>query len=96
MSSADAILRQKVHEGSLIESVDEMTEEYKRELKHIVMVSGDTELLSAPAYYYAARKAPSVNAMISAHGDHPGRDGTRAHRLPHPRGSRRGSRVAHV
>jgi ring-1,2-phenylacetyl-CoA epoxidase subunit PaaA len=66
VSSPDAILRQKVQEGSLIESVDEMTEEYKRELRHIVMVSGDTELLSAPAYYYAARKAPSVNAMISA------------------------------
>ena len=66
VSSADALLRQKVSEGSLIESVDEMTEEYKRELRHIVMVSGDTELLSAPAYYYAARKAPSVNAMISA------------------------------
>ena len=43
-----------------------MSEEYKRELRHIVMVSGDTELMSAPAYYYAARKAPSVNAMISA------------------------------
>jgi len=66
VSSADAILRQKVHEGSLIESVDEMTDDYKRELRHIVTVSGDTELLSAPAYYYAARKAPSVNAMISA------------------------------
>ncbi len=67
MSTApDVLLRQKVQEGGLIESVDEMTEEYKRELRHIVTVSGDTELLSAPAYYFAARKAPSVNAMISA------------------------------
>ena len=49
-----------------MESVTEMSDEYKRELRHIVTVSGDTELLSAPAYYYAARKAPSVNAMISA------------------------------
>ncbi len=63
---ADALLRQTVQEGGLIESVSEMTEEYQRELRHIVTVSGDTELLSAPAYYYAARKAPSVNSMISA------------------------------
>ncbi len=67
MSTAvDTLLRQKVQEGSLVESIDEMTEGYKRELTHIVTVSGDTELLSAPAYYYAARKAPSVNSMISA------------------------------
>ncbi len=64
--AADKLLREKVHEGSLIETVEEMTEGYKKELRHIVMVSGDTELLSAPAYYYAARKAPSVNSMISA------------------------------
>lgn len=65
-ATADALLRDRVQEGGLVESVDEMTEEYKRELRHIVTVSGDTELLSAPAYYYAARKAPSVNSMISA------------------------------
>lgn len=67
MSTAiDSLLRKKVHEGNLIESVHEMTDEYKRELRHIVTVSGDTELLSAPAYYFAARKAPSINSMISA------------------------------
>jgi ring-1,2-phenylacetyl-CoA epoxidase subunit PaaA len=65
-TAVDDLLKKKVQEGSLIESVDEMTEEYKKELRHIVMVSGDTELLSAPAYYFAARKAPSVNSMISA------------------------------
>lgn len=64
--TADALLRERVQEGRLVESVDEMSEEYKKELRHIVMVSGDTELLSAPAYYYAARKAPSVSSMISA------------------------------
>ncbi len=65
-TDADLLLRQTVQAGGLIESVSEMTEEYKRELRHIVTVSGDTEPLSAPAYYYAARKAPSVNSMISA------------------------------
>ena len=62
--TADALLRDRVQEGRLVESVDEMSEEYKNELRHIVTVSGDTELMSAPAYYYAARKAPSVNALI--------------------------------
>ena len=65
-NTPDAILRNRIQEGRLVESVTEMSDEYKRELRHIVTVSGDTELLSAPAYYYAARKAPSVNAMISA------------------------------
>ena len=64
--TADALLRERVQEGRLVESVEEMSEGYKKELRHIVIVSGDTELMSAPAYYYAARKAPSVNSMISA------------------------------
>src|SRR5712691_1302895 len=52
--------------GELIESVSEMTPEYIQELKHTLIVSGDTELISAPAYYLAARKAPSVNAFMTA------------------------------
>src|SRR5947209_10802294 len=51
--------------GELIESTAEMTPEYLRELKHTLIVSGDTELISAPAYYLAARKAPSVNAFMT-------------------------------
>ena len=63
-SIADALLRDRVQEGRLVESVDEMSEEYKNELRHIVTVSGDTELMSAPAYYYAARKAPSSHVPL--------------------------------
>src|SRR5260370_23125616 len=51
--------------GELIESTSEMTPDYLRELKHTLLVSGDTELISAPAYYLAARKAPSVNAFMT-------------------------------
>jgi ring-1,2-phenylacetyl-CoA epoxidase subunit PaaA len=51
--------------GELIESMSEMTPDYLRELKHTLIVSGDTELISAPAYYLAARKAPSVNAFMT-------------------------------
>src|SRR5207245_11562565 len=51
--------------GELIESMSEMTPDYLRELKHTLIVSGDTELISAPAYYLAAKKAPSVNAFMT-------------------------------
>src|SRR3981081_3748359 len=56
---------QMIKSGELIESPNEMTPEYLRELKHTLIVSGDTELISAPAYYLAARKAPSVNAFLT-------------------------------
>src|SRR5438067_12647622 len=51
--------------GELVESTSEMTPDYLRELKHTLLVSGDTELISAPAYYLAALKAPSVNAFMT-------------------------------
>ena len=57
----DALLKR----GELIESVSEMTPDYLKELKHTLIVSGDTELISAPAYYLAAKKAPSVNAFMT-------------------------------
>jgi ring-1,2-phenylacetyl-CoA epoxidase subunit PaaA len=55
-----------VAQGNLIESPQEMSERYRKELEHIVTVSADTELVSAPAYYFAARKSPSINTLISA------------------------------
>lgn len=51
--------------GELIESVSEMTPEYLRELKHTLVISGDTELISAPAYYLAAQRAPSINTFMT-------------------------------
>src|SRR3979409_1295917 len=54
-----------IKSGELIESRNEMTEEYLRELKHTLIVSGDTELISAPAYYLAAKRAPSINAFMT-------------------------------
>src|SRR2546421_594302 len=64
MSSA-AELEQMIKSGELIESTKEMTPEYLRELKHTLIVSGDTELISAPAYYLAAKRAPSINAFMT-------------------------------
>lgn len=61
----DELLRQRIQEGHLVEMPEEMTPGYRQELIHIVTVSADTELLSAPAYYRGARQAPTINSMIS-------------------------------
>ncbi|MBI5029606.1 MAG: phenylacetate-CoA oxygenase subunit PaaI [Chloroflexi bacterium] len=59
-------LKERLAHKQLVENEDHMTAQYKDDLIRILTVSADTELVSAPAYYNAARIAPSVNAMISA------------------------------
>ena len=59
MASGNPTFERLMAKGDLIESASEMTPEYLRELKHTLVVSGDTELISAPAYYLAARRAPT-------------------------------------
>jgi ring-1,2-phenylacetyl-CoA epoxidase subunit PaaA len=59
-------LKMRLEHKQLVETPDHMTAQYRDDLIRILTVSADTELVSAPAYYYAARKAPSINAMISA------------------------------
>jgi ring-1,2-phenylacetyl-CoA epoxidase subunit PaaA len=58
-------LKQSVQDGRMIESVEEMTDGYKKALEQILLVSGDTELMSAPAYYTESMNAPSLNARTS-------------------------------
>jgi ring-1,2-phenylacetyl-CoA epoxidase subunit PaaA len=58
-------LKEQVQNGKMIESEEEMTEDYKKALKQILMVSGDTELMSAPAYYDQSLNAPSLDARTS-------------------------------
>jgi ring-1,2-phenylacetyl-CoA epoxidase subunit PaaA len=65
MATANPTFEQLLKKGELIEATSEMTPEYLRELKHTLIVSGDTELISAPAYYLAARRAPSINAFMT-------------------------------
>ncbi|MFQ5679013.1 MAG: Phenylacetic acid catabolic protein [Gemmatimonadota bacterium] len=62
----DEELKRKVQEGFIVESEADMTETYKRGLITQLTVQGDTELISAPAYFMAARDAPSTNTMVSA------------------------------
>jgi ring-1,2-phenylacetyl-CoA epoxidase subunit PaaA len=59
-------LQDRLAHKQLVENESHMTAQYKEDLIRILTVSADTELVSAPAYYNAARRAPSVNAMISA------------------------------
>lgn len=60
-------LKAKVQDGYIVESVDEMTEGYRRALVVQLTVQADTELISAPAYWMAAKDAPSTNTQVSAH-----------------------------
>jgi ring-1,2-phenylacetyl-CoA epoxidase subunit PaaA len=59
-------IKQKVQQGYILESPDEMTEGYRKALIVQLLVQADTELISAPAYWMAAQDAPSTNTMVSA------------------------------
>ena len=59
-------LKRKVQDGYILESPEEMTPGYKKALTVQLLVQGDTELMSAPAYWGAAQDAPSTNTMVSA------------------------------
>lgn len=63
----DEEIKAKVQEGYVVESVDEMSEGYRKALIVQLTVQADTELISAPAYWMAARHAPSTNTQVSAH-----------------------------
>lgn len=58
-------LIEKINRGHLIESEEEMTPGYKKALTVILTVQGDTELMSAPSYYLAAKDAPNINSRIA-------------------------------
>jgi ring-1,2-phenylacetyl-CoA epoxidase subunit PaaA len=59
-------LKQKVQNGFMVEYPEEMTEGYRKALIVQLLVQADTELISAPAYFGAAKDAPSTNTMVSA------------------------------
>ena len=63
----DEELKARVQEGYIVESSEEMTDGYRRALVGQLTVQADTELMSAPSYWMAARHAPSTNTQVSAH-----------------------------
>ena len=60
-------LKAKVQDGYILESPEEMTEGYRKAIIVQLTVQADTELMSAPSYWMAARYAPSTNTQVSAH-----------------------------
>ena len=63
---AETALKARIQDGYILESPEEMTEGYKKAIITQLLVQGDTELISAPAYWMAAQDAPSTNTQVSA------------------------------
>lgn len=61
-------LLERIKQGKLVEGPDYATEKYIEGLKRTLIVSADTEIVSAPAYLRAGRAAPTINNYISAMG----------------------------
>ena len=55
----------RINGGFMVESEEDMTPGYKKALLTQLTVQGDTELMSAPAYYLAARDAPTIDSRIA-------------------------------
>ena len=77
----EEILLDRIKSGRLIEDSSQATERYIEGLKRLI-VSADTELISAPAYMNATKdfSAPKRQQLHHRHGDSAGR--ARARTLP--------------
>jgi ring-1,2-phenylacetyl-CoA epoxidase subunit PaaA len=64
----DAAVVSRIASGRLIESREQASDAYIRGLTRTLIVSGDTELISAPAYLKAAAHAPRLQSYISVVG----------------------------
>lgn len=60
--------KRKLQNGLTVESEDEMSEGYKQSLKKMLQMAGDTELMSAAAYYEQSLNAPTLNARTACIG----------------------------
>lgn len=68
MAISEEQLLERLATDRLVEGPDTASERYLEGLKRTLVVSADTELVSAPAYRRAARSAPTINAAMSATG----------------------------
>ncbi|HEX9692294.1 MAG TPA: Phenylacetic acid catabolic protein [Gemmatimonadales bacterium] len=64
-NAAEQDLIDRINNGFMVECEEDMTPKYKNALITQLTVQGDTELLSAPAYYLATRDAPTINSRIA-------------------------------
>ena len=89
----NAELAERLAQGKLVEGPEYASERYVKGLKRTLIVSGDTELISAPAYL--GRPARAADPVLHlGHRDHPGRARPRPHRVPDAARSRRRHRRA--
>jgi ring-1,2-phenylacetyl-CoA epoxidase subunit PaaA len=61
-------LLERLRAGRLVEGPDYATDDYVKGLARTLIVSGDTELISAPSYLKAAQHAPRLQSYISVVG----------------------------
>ena len=64
-ASQEEALKERIADGFIVESIYDMTPGYLSALKTQMIVQGDTELMSAPAYYMAAKDAPTISSRIA-------------------------------
>jgi ring-1,2-phenylacetyl-CoA epoxidase subunit PaaA len=64
----DVQLAERLAEGKLVEGPEYANEDYIKGLARTLIVSGDTELISAPAYLKAAEHAPRLQSYVSVIG----------------------------
>lgn len=58
-------LKERIANGFILESKADMTPGYLKAIVTQMLVQGDTELMSAPAYYMAAKDAPTISSRIA-------------------------------
>jgi ring-1,2-phenylacetyl-CoA epoxidase subunit PaaA len=64
----DAELLERIELGKLVEGPEHANDAYVEGLKRTLIVSADTELISAPSYLRAARNAPRMQNYVSVMG----------------------------
>ncbi len=67
MVSEEEVL-ERISSGKLVEGPEHASEGYLKALKQTLVVSGDTEMISAPAYMRATRGAPNLGAYMTETG----------------------------
>jgi ring-1,2-phenylacetyl-CoA epoxidase subunit PaaA len=65
---SESQFKEELQDGRMIETREEMTEGYEEALRTILKVSGDTELMSVPAYLDVSLNAPTMDARASCMG----------------------------
>ena len=61
----EQLLIERIGKGFIVESVEDMTEDYLQALKQTLTITGDTELLSIPPLMTVYKEAPTLNKKIT-------------------------------